>query len=76
MNTGFIMLQEGKFAEAQDFFNGVLEVLPNSKTANICLGRAVGLAGIAPKTLEIFLKTDKIYPNDFELKLNIGEAYL
>ena len=76
MEPGFKMLQEGEFAQAQDFFSKVLKELPDNKTASICLGRAVGLGGNAPQALEIFLKTDKIYPDDFELKLNIGEAYL
>ena len=76
MEAGYKLLENQEFAQAKEFFSEVLQKQPTNKTANICLGRAVGLAGDAPMALEIFLETDKIYPNDFELKLNIGEAYL
>ena len=76
LNPGFKMLEESKFQDAVSFFTEVIEVLPENKTANICLGRAVGLGGDAERALKIFLETDKRYPNDYELLLNIGEAYL
>jgi len=76
MTLGYKMLENGQLEEAIDFFNEVVINYPNDKTANICLGRAVGLSGDPVKALQIFAQADKLYPDDFELNLNIAEAYL
>lgn len=76
MTPGYKMLEKGELDNAVVFFSQVVEEQPQNKTANICLGRAVGLSGDPVKALSIFAEADKIYPNDFELGLNIAEAYL
>ena len=70
------MLDKGELEKAVVFFSRVVDEQPQNKTANICLGRAVGLSGDPVKALAIFAEADKVYPNDFELGLNIAEAYL
>ena len=76
MTSGYEMLDNGNLDEAVVFFSRVVEQQPDNKTANICLGRAIGLSGNPVKALAIFAEADKIYPNDYELGLNIAEAYL
>ena len=76
MTNGYQMLESGQLKQAVDFFQEVLEDYPENKTANICLGRAVGLSGNPSRALQIFAKANELYPNDFELGLNIAEAYL
>ncbi len=76
MQTGFTLLEKGKFSEAQAFFFKVLEEYPSNTTAKICYGRAVGLSGNSKQALEIFNELDQLSPNNTEILLNMAEAYL
>ena len=76
MSPGFALLENGEYKKAEHFFSNLLEENPSDKTANICFGRAVGLAGDPNKALDIFQTAEKLFPKDFELSLNIAEAYL
>jgi tetratricopeptide (TPR) repeat protein len=76
MKDGFTYLETGKYAKAEVFFKGILEVHPTNKTARLCYGRAVGLNGNAEKAIAIFKNLLKDYATDFEIKLNYSEALL
>lgn len=76
MQKGFNLLENGDFNEAEVFFENILETYPESKTANICYARAVGLGGEAKKALGIFEKLSEPNPNDVEVLLNKAEAFL
>lgn len=76
MSEGFSMLETGEFEEAKGFFSEVLKDYPNNKTANLCYGRAVGLAGNPDESIEIFQKLLLQHKGDTELKLNLAESYL
>ncbi len=76
MQEGFNYLETGKYPEAKLFFENILENYPNNKTAKLCYGRAVGLAGDSGKAVLIFTQLRKRYPSDFEIKLNYAESLL
>ncbi len=76
MKTGFAHLEAGEFAQAESFFEQVLEEYPDNKTALICYGRAVGLNGQPSKAKNIFSDLLKQYPNDIEVQLNYAESLL
>lgn len=76
MQDGFSYLNTGKYEQAERFFDTILKVYPNNKTARLCYGRAVGLNGDAIKAKTIFSKLLNDYPSDFEVKLNYGESLL
>ncbi|MFT4645306.1 MAG: putative Zn-dependent protease, partial [Planctomycetota bacterium] len=70
MKEGFVLLETGKYPEAQFFFKNVLELYPKNKTARLCYGRAVGLNGDSEKALRLFTTLLTDFPKDFEIKLN------
>jgi len=76
MDAGFQLLEQGDFAEAEDFFSAVLDKESDNRTAKICYGRAVGLNGRPAKALSIFTELDKQFPNNLEVLLNIAESYM
>ncbi len=76
MSHGFELLELNKFKAATEYFYHIVELDPNSKTGNICLGRAIGLGGDPKLALDIFQNLTFQYPDDFELSLNIAEAHL
>ncbi|MDO6801482.1 tetratricopeptide repeat protein [Wenyingzhuangia sp. 1_MG-2023] len=76
MQEGFTLLETGKYASAEVFFNNVLKDYPNNKTAKLCYGRAVGLNGKSDKAVKIFTDLLETYPSDFEIKLNYAESLL
>ncbi|RNC86515.1 MAG: hypothetical protein ED556_09530 [Winogradskyella sp.] len=76
MQEGFIYLETGQYASAEQFFNTILKEYPKSKTARICYGRAVGLNGNTEIALQLFIQLLNDYPNDFEIKLNYAESLL
>ena len=76
MTSGFKLLETGKNAEATVFFKDILQDHPENKTALICYGRAVGLAGNPAEAKLIFSKLDQSYPKDKEVLLNLAESLL
>lgn len=76
MKEGFTYLETGKYAQAESFFETILEEHPNNKSARLCYGRAIGLNGKAKEANLLFADLLKDYPNDFEVKLNYGESLL
>lgn len=76
MKEGFTYLEEGNFAKAEVFFEGVIKDYPDNKTANLCYARAVGLNGNPEKANTIFSAMLITYPGDFELQLNYAESLL
>lgn len=76
LETGFAMLENGEFDQAEHFFADALDQAPNNRTAKICYGRAVGLNGQPDKALSIFSDLQKETPNDIEVLLNVAEAYM
>lgn len=76
MDSGFAMLEKQDFKEAEKFFEEILNTHPESVTANICYGRALGLGGSAKIALQHLKKLYSTYPNNFEIGLNVAEAYM
>ncbi|WP_046758599.1 tetratricopeptide repeat protein [Kordia jejudonensis] len=76
MKEGFSYLENGKYQEAETFFKTILQEYPNSKTARLCYGRAVGLNGKSAEAKTIFSSLLNDFPNDFEVQLNYGESLL
>ncbi|MCW5518598.1 tetratricopeptide repeat protein [Aureitalea sp. L0-47] len=76
MNSGFVLLETGRFSDAESYFEDVLTQHPGNKTARLCYGRAVGLNGRPGKAKRIFDKLLLKEPNDLELKLNYAESLL
>ncbi len=76
MDSGFSLLENGKYEEATLFFKTVLKDYPTNKTARLCYGRAVGLNGDAAEAKKIFTNLLKDFPTDFEVQLNYGESLL
>ncbi len=74
MQEGYNLLEAGDYPAAQAFFKNYIGVY--DKTARICFGRALGLGGSPIQALEFFLQLDEDYPQDIEIELNLGEAYL
>ena len=74
LQDGFDLLDAQKYTEAELFFENYFEV--HDKTARICHARAVGLGGRSVEALDYLKALDKKYPNDTEIELNIGEAYM
>lgn len=76
MKEGFTYLETGKYAQAETFFETILQDHPENKTARLCYGRAIGLNGKAKEANVLFTDLLADYPNDFEVKLNYGESLL
>ena len=76
LEDGFSMLESQAYDEAAEFFGAVLSTEPENKTARICYGRALGLGGDTNKGLEVFTALRKDYPADYEVELNVAEAYM
>ncbi|MBO3116396.1 tetratricopeptide repeat protein [Winogradskyella sp. DF17] len=76
MQEGFTYLETGNYAQAETFFYTILKNYPDSKTARLCYGRAIGLNGKTQEANDLFSDLLKDYPNDFEVKLNYGESLL
>ncbi|MEK6152183.1 tetratricopeptide repeat protein [Flavobacteriaceae bacterium 3-367] len=76
MAQGFRLLESGQFSAAETFFGSYLELEPDSKTAKICYGRALGLNGETEKATLLFAKLLETYPKDLEIQLNYNESLL
>ena len=76
MQSGFQLLENGKFEEAEQFFETYLDTNPENKTAQLCYARAVGLSGAPEKATQLFTAMLETYPNDFEVLINYNESYL
>ncbi len=76
LEQGFSYLEEGKLDEAEAFFERAISQEPDSKTARLCYGRAVGLQGETERAMGIFEDLLTSYPGDFELLLNKAEAHM
>lgn len=76
METGFAYLEEGNWTEASTFFENVLKEYPDNKTAKLCYGRAIGLAGQPDEASLIFTSLLEDHPGDLEIELNLAESLL
>ena len=76
MQEGFSYLEDGQFAEAEEYFDEVLQSYPDNKTAQLCYARALGLGGGKEEALTRFQSLSVHYPNDYEILLNLAEAYM
>jgi len=76
LEDGFVMLESQEYLKASEFFNNILEEYPQNKTARICYGRAVGLGGDTELGLKIFKSLSVDHPQDYEVELNVAEAYM
>jgi len=76
MQEGFSYLEKGKFAEAEEYFDEVLQSYPNNKTAQLCYARALGLGGGKEEALTRFQSLSVHYPKDYEILLNLAEAFM
>lgn len=76
MQTGFTYLENGKNAEAKEFFAKILKEYPQNKTARLCYARALGLGGQPKEALALFEEMRNDYPGDLEIELNYAEAFL
>ena len=76
MQEGFDLLEGGEFSEAKTFFEQILEIEPNNKTAKICYARALGLSGKKAESLKEFKHLQTHYPGDFEILLNLAESFM
>lgn len=73
---GFDYLENGAYQEAELFFEKVLLEDNNNKTAQICYNRALGLQGKSSLALKNFVLLDQQFPEDYEIQLNLAEAYM
>ena len=76
MQKGFELLENGNFADAEDFFDSYLKLDATNKTAQICYGRAVGLNGTPDRANSLFANLVQEYPNDYEVAINYNESFL
>jgi len=76
MQEGYTMLETGQYPEAESYFKNVLETYPSNKTAQICYARALGLGDQKEKALAEFQHLQQHYPGDFEILLNLAEAFM
>ncbi len=76
MQEGYSMLETGQFSEAEVYFDNILKSYPTNKTAKICYARAMGLGGSKAEALEQFQHLQEHYPGDFEILLNLAEAFM
>lgn len=76
MQEGFTMLESGEFEAAKYFFEDILKTNPTNKTAKICHARGLGLSGSKAAALAEFQHMQTHYPGDFEILLNLAEAYM
>lgn len=74
MVDGYAMLDAAEYDKAAVFFEDFLK--SENKTARICYARALGLGGEKEKALDLFIGLNADYSDDFEVLLNLGEAYL
>lgn len=76
MEKGFMLLENGDFSEALEFFDSYLELQPQNKTAQICYGRALGLSGRPDDAVTHFSEMKKMFPDDLEISINRAESLL
>lgn len=73
---GFKMLESGNFVAAEAYFAEKRQLFPDNKTVQICYARALGLSSDPQEALNIFKQLESQYQGDFEIGLNLAEAYL
>ncbi len=76
LSQGFQMLEDGKLAAAERFFDEAAKLNPAGKTEMLCYARAIGLQDRPEEALSIFQELLLQYPGDYELGLNEAEAYM
>jgi len=76
MQEGYELLDAGQYSEAELFFEKVLLLDSENKTANICYNRALGLGGGSHLALTNFLVLEQKFIGDKEILYNIAEAYM
>ncbi len=76
MQEGYDYLEQGKWQQAQDYFQEILQTYPQNKTANLCYNRALGLNGNPELASQGFSDMLLMYPDDYELQLNLAESYM
>jgi len=74
LSTGYQLLEAQEYTKAESFFQSHLDT--KNKTARICHARAVGLGGKVESALDLFIELKADYSDDFEIQLNLAEAYL
>jgi len=76
MQTGLYYLNKGDYEKAEQFFEQILLSDANNKTAQINYNRAIGLKGKTNIAILNFLKLQEQYPDDYQVQLNLAEAYM
>lgn len=76
MEKGYEYLNDGNYTKAILFFEKIHNQFPKNTTAQICLGRAIGLNGNPKEAQEIFEKLKKEEPKNLEIALNYAESLL
>jgi len=76
MSEGFGYLNEGNWDKAEVFFTNVVAHEADNLTAQICLGRAIGLNGNPVKAYGLFDELSKKHPDNLEVLTNKAESLL
>ena len=76
LEQGISRLDNGDYAQAIEIFEQLPADLRDTKTAQICYGRALGLNGDPQSALKIFQDLEQTLSDDVEVQLNVAEAYL
>ncbi|WP_435578992.1 tetratricopeptide repeat protein [Gilvibacter sp.] len=75
-SEGFKLLENGDFAAAETYFAEKRQLYPDNKTVAICYARALGLSSDPEGALNLFKDLENQYQGDYEIGLNLAEAYL
>ncbi len=73
---GFVLLDSSKYSEAEAYFAEAIRKHPNSLSAIVGYGRAIGLAGKTDEAREYFKAKYRTYPQSKEISMNYAESLL
>ncbi|MEW6605884.1 MAG: tetratricopeptide repeat protein [bacterium] len=76
MESGYLNLAKGRFKEAQDIFEGVEILVPNSEVVQIALGNLYFDQGKPKEALSYFQKALSLNPEDGISKVYVAKGLL
>ena len=76
LEAGYLLMEMGKFKEAEEVFDGVCAMLPQSDVAKVALGNLHFSQGRIPRALKFHQEALKLQPDSALAFAHVGECLL
>jgi tetratricopeptide (TPR) repeat protein len=73
-NLGQVLVRLDRAAEALEYFERAIEILPRRWAYQFNHARALGLTGQWPQAVEAYRRAQELFPNDYATAFNLGQA--